>query len=214
MKDEKFAGELRDQLTKLGLNVWNPHRELLPGSNWLLESGRALERADGIVFVFSKDTVRAPRSRKEVEYAITQQKLEGKLVSVLLAPRLEIPWILNNLPVVNAARQSPAWVAREVFRRLGSAARSTTAAPPRAKQNAFTRPTRRCHPEPRRRRRIPCRRRRSSPGPWRRFRVSMPIPTCRRSSRATCDLGHRSPPLIQATLSRCRASSRRLYTTT
>jgi hypothetical protein len=132
MKDEKFAGELRDQLTKLGLDIWNPHRELLPGSNWLLESGRALERADGIVFVFSKDTVRSPWSRKEVEYAITQQKFEGKLVSVLLAPRLEIPWILHNLPVVNAARQSPASVAREVFRRLGGAARSSAAAPPRA----------------------------------------------------------------------------------
>jgi TIR domain len=117
--DEKYAGALRDHLTRLGLEVWNPQREILPGSNWLLEMGQALERADGVVFLFSKEAVRSRSARMEVEYAITQPKFEGKLVSVLLAPHLDIPWILRNLPLVNAAGRETAAVARQIAEKLG-----------------------------------------------------------------------------------------------
>ncbi len=119
-KDEKYAGALREQLTRLGLEVWNPGRELLPGSNWALETGHALERAEGVVFLFSKEAVQSRWARMEVEYAITQPKFEGKLVSVLLSPHLDIPWILRNLPLVNAEGQKPATVARQIVRKLGA----------------------------------------------------------------------------------------------
>jgi hypothetical protein len=118
--DEKYAGALRDHLTRLGLEVWNPQRELMPGSNWLLETGRAFERADGVVFLFSKAAVKSRSARMEVEYAITQAKFEGKLVSVLLSPHLDIPWILRNLPLVNAAGNDTATVARQIAKKLGA----------------------------------------------------------------------------------------------
>jgi hypothetical protein len=117
-QDRKFADALRRQLLHLGVDVWNPDRELLPGSNWLLESGRALERADGIVFLFSKEAARSQWSPMEVQYAISQPKYEGRVVTVLRAPRIEIPWILHNLPVVDAAKHTPAQVAREIYRQL------------------------------------------------------------------------------------------------
>src|SRR5258706_15733417 len=59
-RNQKFADALRDRLTALGLDVWNPKRELYPGSNWMLEAGRALERADGVVFLFSPDVAHSP----------------------------------------------------------------------------------------------------------------------------------------------------------
>lgn len=120
ISDAKYAAALRQQLAQLGVDVWSPERDLLPGSNWLLETGRALERAEGVVFLFSKAASRSPWSRKEVEYAITQPKFEGRLVSVLLSRDLEIPWILNNLPLVNAAGHEPAFVARSIARKLGA----------------------------------------------------------------------------------------------
>jgi len=121
-KDEKYASALRDHLTRLGLDVWNPRRELLPGSNWLLESGQALERADGVVFLFSKESVASHAARMEVEYAITQPKFEGRLVSVLLSHHLDIPWILEKLPLVDAEGRDPADVARQIVRKLGAKA--------------------------------------------------------------------------------------------
>ena len=121
-KDEKYAGVLREQLTLLGVDVWNPQREILPGSNWLLEMGQALERADGVVFLFSKEAVRSRSATMEVEYAIGQPKFEGKLVSVLLSPNLDIPWILRKLPLVDAEGQDAGAVAREIVRSLGVSA--------------------------------------------------------------------------------------------
>src|SRR5687767_7775141 len=102
--DEKFAGELREGLAKLGLDVWDPNRELRRGSNWLLKTGRALERADGIVFLFSSATAQSPWSRREVEYVISHAKYEGKVVSVRLSPKVEMPWILETLPIVDVKR--------------------------------------------------------------------------------------------------------------
>jgi len=74
--DEPFALSLLDNLTQRGIDVWNPRLQLMPGSNWLLETGLALEKADGVVFLFSKESAQSPWSRKEVEYLITQQKFE------------------------------------------------------------------------------------------------------------------------------------------
>lgn len=117
--DQTFANALRTQLTRLGMDVWNPDRELLPATNWLLETGRALERADSIIFVFSKEAARSHWSPMEVHYAISERKYAGRVISVLRTPRIEIPWILNNLPVVNAGKHTPAHIAREIYRKLG-----------------------------------------------------------------------------------------------
>src|SRR5437588_4255299 len=112
--DEQFASELREQLAARAFDVWNPSVALMPGSNWALETGLALEQADGVIFLFSKDAAQSPWLRKEVEYTITQPKFEGKVVSVVLEPNLDIPWILHNLPVVSAVKRGAEQVAREV----------------------------------------------------------------------------------------------------
>lgn len=118
--DEKFAGELREGLTKFGLDVWNPNRELRRGSNWLLQTGRALERADSVVFVFSHHTEKSPWSRKEVEYAISHPKYQGKVVSVRLAPNVDMPWILETLPVVDVKQGDAGAAAKQIARTLAA----------------------------------------------------------------------------------------------
>src|SRR5437016_1217807 len=93
-KDRHFAEALRARLSSAGLNVWDPDRDVLPGDNWLIETGRALERADSVVFLISKDWLRSPWTLKEVEYAIGNRRFEDKVIPVLLSRGVKVPWIL------------------------------------------------------------------------------------------------------------------------
>jgi len=111
-RDEQFASELRAELGRLGVNVWNPSDELFPGSNWLLETGRALERADGIVMLLSSNT-RSRWSQFEMEYVLTQRRYERRVIPVLLKKTARIPWILRQF-VINGTSGDAAKVAREI----------------------------------------------------------------------------------------------------
>jgi hypothetical protein len=122
-QDREFAHALRERLNASGLKVWDPERQLLPGSNWLIETGRALERADSVVFLISNETLRSPWAVKEVEYAVGNQKFEGMVVPVMLSTDVKMPWILNKLKLVDATGRKPDEVADEISRRLKSALR-------------------------------------------------------------------------------------------
>lgn len=119
-EDRRFARDLRGSLNELGLEVWDPTIELPHGSNWLLETGRALQRADVLVFLFSDAAARSEWARREVEYAIGQPKFEGKVVSVRLSLAAELPWILERLSVVDATDGDARMAAKKVVSALRS----------------------------------------------------------------------------------------------
>jgi hypothetical protein len=103
-RDSRFAEQLTSRLAAENLDVWDPARELYPASNWLLESGRALERADGIVFLISKNSAQSPALRREVEYAITNVRFKDRVVPIVLSRGVKnIPWILETMGVIDAA---------------------------------------------------------------------------------------------------------------
>jgi hypothetical protein len=43
-KDAEIAKELTSRLSDAGLDVWLAEREVMPGDNWPLETGKALQR--------------------------------------------------------------------------------------------------------------------------------------------------------------------------
>lgn len=112
-KDESFARDLIERLTRSGLDVVNPDLDLKPGSNWLLEIGRALERSNGVVFVFSEKSA-PPSLRKDFEYVISHPRYEGNVVSVLLSRNAEFPWILLDMPLVDASHRDADRAAKAV----------------------------------------------------------------------------------------------------
>ncbi|MEO8383233.1 MAG: toll/interleukin-1 receptor domain-containing protein [Acidobacteriota bacterium] len=117
--DEKFADHIRDFLTKVGFQVWDPDRDLLPGSNWLTETGRALEHADAVVLLLSDASLRSEFSKREIQYVTTQQKYENRVVPVRLGTGAgKVPWILRNLSVIEAPAQDPEGTARLIATRL------------------------------------------------------------------------------------------------
>jgi len=128
-RDSHFAEELLPRLLAQKLEVWDPARELYPGSNWLLEAGRAFERADAVVFLISKHSVDTPALGREVQYAITNLRFKDRVVPVVLSRAVKnIPWILEKMSVIDATDHDMDRVARLVATTLhGSKAnRSTT----------------------------------------------------------------------------------------
>jgi len=102
--DSEAARQLREELVKRSIDVWDPVVELSPGSNWLLETGKALERADSIVFLFSASTADSSSMRREVEFALTNEKFEKRVIPVLLSKNVErFPWILTKFQVIDAS---------------------------------------------------------------------------------------------------------------
>jgi hypothetical protein len=102
--DKKWADQLRSGLSEAGLEVWNPASEMAPGSNWHLELGRALERSEAMVVLLSPNSVQSASVLSEIEYALSASQFRGRLISVLLRPTEEVPWILQKLPFIRATK--------------------------------------------------------------------------------------------------------------
>jgi hypothetical protein len=113
-----FANAVRAALIRHGLHVWNPERELLPGDNWLLEAGRALEQADAVIFLLSADSVDSPFTQREIQYVIGQPKLEHRVFPVRVGKNIrKIPWVLREL-IIEAPAADPESIAHEIANRL------------------------------------------------------------------------------------------------
>ena len=115
--DSKFAAELRNRLIDVGFEVWNPQTELAPGSNWLKETGRALERANAIVFVLSKRAVRSSSIQREIDHALTSKRFANRVFPVVIDDDVEVPWILRELGLIKAGGSAET-VANRISRSL------------------------------------------------------------------------------------------------
>jgi len=142
-RDSQFAEELLPGLLAQKLEVWDPARELYPGSNWLLEAGRAFERADAVIFLISEHNVDTPALRREVQYAISNLRFKDRVVPVILSRGMKnIPWVLEKMRVIDATDHDMDRVARLVatamppFKKKGSTARRVSARTIRSKAAA------------------------------------------------------------------------------
>jgi len=103
-EDWTYAQKLASELVKEGYQVWDAGSELLPGDNWSLRIGEALERSNAMVVLLSPEALKSESVRREVEYALGSENYAGRLVPIVLRPSKEIPWILRKLNFVSATR--------------------------------------------------------------------------------------------------------------
>ena len=103
-EDNLLAKGISEALAEQGFEVFNPEREILPGDNWLLAAGRALERADAVVVIVSPQWLESPWLRSELQYVTSHEKYEDRLIPVRVGiPLEELPWLLRSMPVVDAS---------------------------------------------------------------------------------------------------------------
>jgi hypothetical protein len=114
-RDSQFAEELLPRLLAEKLEVWDPARELYPGDNWLLEAGRAFERADAVIFLISEHSVDTPALGREVQYAISNLRFKDRVVPVILSRGVKnMPWILEKMSVIDAVDRDMDRVAKAI----------------------------------------------------------------------------------------------------
>lgn len=106
--DQAFAAQLADLLRKAKFEPFDAE-DLPAGENVALAIGRALDRADAIIFVLSPEAVKSPWVQKEIEYALTEPRFAGgRLVPVMVRPTKDVPWILRKLQFIDGTRNGGA----------------------------------------------------------------------------------------------------------
>jgi hypothetical protein len=105
--DEAFAKSLSSHLERLGLSVWSPHDEVLPGDNAWLRIGEALEKSSAMVVLVSPDSMRSDHVRRDIEYALGDPNFEGRLFPVQVRPTPNLPSVLRKLKTFDARRSIP-----------------------------------------------------------------------------------------------------------
>src|SRR2546427_9407979 len=68
--DEDHARAIVARLREEGVAVWDPESEVLPGDNWRVKMGQALEKSDAVIILISPDSVRSAAVRRDIEYAL------------------------------------------------------------------------------------------------------------------------------------------------
>ncbi|MBI2925102.1 MAG: toll/interleukin-1 receptor domain-containing protein [Verrucomicrobia bacterium] len=99
-KDQRVAEELTARLAAAGVKVWLAEKEVLPGDNWSLAVGKALQRSDAMVVLLSPDAVESPDVRREIAFAFASPRFEGRVVPVVVRPTGGIPWFLRTFPLI------------------------------------------------------------------------------------------------------------------
>jgi hypothetical protein len=98
--DGPWARELAQQLAAAGIRVVDPFDELLPGDNWSLKIGKALEESEAMIVLISPAAVKSSWLRGEIQYALGEERFEGRLIPVKVEPTDDFPWALRSMPWV------------------------------------------------------------------------------------------------------------------
>ena len=104
--DEPFVKKVVAGLEKVGLEVWDATREILPGDNWADKVARALKESEAMVVLLTPDALRSNWVRWGVEYALGEQSYRNRLIPVIVGDPQEIskedvPWILRRLHMID-----------------------------------------------------------------------------------------------------------------
>ena len=103
-QDRTLADDLAARLSDAGYEVWRAEEQLLPGENWALKIGQALEESDAMVVLVSPESVRSQSVREEINYALGSPNYAGRVIPVLVRPTAEMPWVFRKLNVVPAGK--------------------------------------------------------------------------------------------------------------
>jgi TIR domain len=125
--DGKAAREISASLRAAGFEVWDPEREILPGSNFATSLQDALNTADAMVVLLSPAFSESRYAQYEVEFALGTERFSGRLIPVLLRETKGYPWILDELQMIR--EHNPRAAGRAVARVLGQAVNDPETSP-------------------------------------------------------------------------------------
>jgi hypothetical protein len=102
-EDRVFVSRLADELRRHGVPVWHSQTNILGAQQWHDEIGAALRRCDWFVVVLSPHSVESMWVKRELLFALQQERFADRIVPILLQPcgfdRLS--WVLAGFQFVD-----------------------------------------------------------------------------------------------------------------
>jgi hypothetical protein len=114
--DERAARDISASLRGAGYEVWDPEREILPGSDFAASLQDALN---------TSDSSGSQYHQHEIGFALGAERFSGRLIPVLLRETKDYPWIFEKLQMIR--KHSPRAAGRAVAEILSQSANASEA---------------------------------------------------------------------------------------
>lgn len=82
-RNQRFAEKLAETLRRHGVPVWYSATSLVGAQQWHDEIGEAQDRCDWFVVILSPASVKSRWVRHELNYALLQERLDGRIIPIL-----------------------------------------------------------------------------------------------------------------------------------
>ena len=104
-QDRQFAQRLVCVLHRHGVPVWYSDTNIKGAQQWHDEIGAALRRCDWLVLVLSPSAVESMWVKRELLYALQQDRFNGRIALLLYKPCSYdgLSWILSQIQMVDFA---------------------------------------------------------------------------------------------------------------
>ena len=105
-KDQAFVEWLVGVLRCHGIPVWYAENDIRGAQQWHDEIGRALRRCDWFVVVLSPDSVDSVWVKRELLYALQQDRFEGHIAPLLYKACAfeQLSWTLSQVQIIDFSR--------------------------------------------------------------------------------------------------------------
>ena len=101
--DQPFAERLVDVLRHHRVPFWYSDADIRGAQQWHDEIGRALQRCDWFILVLSPDSVASRWVKRELLYALEQERFDGRIVPLLhrACDSEQLSWTLTQLQSID-----------------------------------------------------------------------------------------------------------------
>ena len=101
--DRQFATSIAEMLRRHGVPVWYSRTNLLGAQQWHDEIGAALERCEWFVVALSPKAVESMWVKRELLYALQQNRFENKIVPLIYQPcdYPRLSWTLSFFQMID-----------------------------------------------------------------------------------------------------------------
>ncbi len=101
--DQEFVTSISEMMQKHGVPFWYSKTNILGAQQWHDEIGAALNRCDWFLLVLSPNSVQSMWVKRELLFALQQNRFADKIVPVLYQPCdfATLSWILPSFQVID-----------------------------------------------------------------------------------------------------------------
>jgi hypothetical protein len=98
---------------------WDHSQDIVPGSNFAADVAKALDQSSAMLVFVSPNYLSSEWGRRELEFALSSEQYEGRVIAVLIRDTEKAPWILERLVYIDATER-PAGAGKEIAKALES----------------------------------------------------------------------------------------------